>query len=89
MVGKVLFQATGDPAELPTGKLALGVIRDELARIVAQRAADDPNLRYLDGRELYGPADVAELPLPDALHPDTDTHRRIGERFAKLAFGDS
>ena len=83
--GKVLFQATGDPDERATGKLSLNVIRDELARIVAQRAAGDPNLRYLDGRDLYGAADATELPLPDQLHPDTATHRRIGERFAKLA----
>ena len=52
-----------------------------------QRAADDPNLHYLDGRDLYGEADYAELPLPDELHPDAATHRRIGERFAALAFG--
>ncbi|MFI6879909.1 GDSL-type esterase/lipase family protein [Streptomyces sp. NPDC050400] len=86
--GRITFRATGDPAERAQGKLALGVIRDELARIVAQRAADDPHLHYLDGRELYGEADHAELPLPDALHPDAATHRRIGERFAALAFGD-
>lgn len=51
-----------------------------------QRVADDPNLHYLDGRELYGETDSAELPLPDDLHPDAATHRRIGERFARLAF---
>ena len=77
--------ATGDPAG-PPPRLTLNVIRDELARIVAQRAADDPHLHYLDGRELYGEADFAELPLPDQLHPDAATHRRIGERFAALAF---
>jgi len=81
------FRATGNPAERAEGKLTLTVIRDELARIVRQRAADDPNLHYLDGRELYGAADSAELPLPDELHPDAATHRRIGERFAALAFG--
>ncbi len=84
--GRVLFQATGDPADRATGRLTLNVIREELARIVAERAADDPNLTYLDGRELYGPDDVAELPMPDRLHPDTATHRLMGERFAKLAF---
>ncbi|GAB3562098.1 SGNH/GDSL hydrolase family protein [Amycolatopsis endophytica] len=82
--GTVRFRATGDPAERAAGKLTLRIIRDELAKIVAQR--DDPHLHYLDGRELYGEADFAELPLPDALHPDAAAHRRIGERFAKFAF---
>ncbi|MFE6935393.1 GDSL-type esterase/lipase family protein [Streptomyces sp. NPDC057699] len=84
--GKLSFRATGDPAETAAGKLTLGVIRAELARIVEQRAAEDPHLFHLDGRELYGEADSAELPLPDALHPDAATHRRIGARFAELAF---
>ncbi|MFE2927036.1 GDSL-type esterase/lipase family protein [Streptomyces goshikiensis] len=80
------FRALGDPAERALGKLTLNVIREELARITEQRAAEDPNLHYLDGRTLYGEADFAELPLPDALHPDTAAHRRIGERFAEHAF---
>lgn len=84
--GRLRFVAMGDPAERASGKLTLGVIRDELARIVEQRAADDPHLYYLDGRDLYGEADFAELPLPDELHPDAATHRRIGERFAERAF---
>jgi hypothetical protein len=86
--GRLRFVATGDPAERASGKLTLNVIRDELARIVARRAAEDPDIHYLDGRELYGEADAAELPLPDDLHPDAATHRLIGERFAKLAFAD-
>lgn len=85
--GKVAFVAMGDPAETAAGKLTLNVIRAELSRIVEQRAADDPHLYYLDGRELYGEADFAELPLPDQLHPDEPAHRRIGERFAEKAFG--
>jgi hypothetical protein len=84
--GQVRFRATGDPDERATGKLTLGVIRDELDRITAQRAADDPHLYHLDGLHLYGEADHAELPLPDQLHPDAATHRRIGERFAAHAF---
>ena len=84
--GQLRFRAAGDPAERASGKLALGDIRDELSRIVAQRAAGDPCLHYLDGRELYGQADAEELPLPDQLHPDAATHRRIGEHFAKHAF---
>ncbi|MGW0904405.1 GDSL-type esterase/lipase family protein [Streptomyces sp. NPDC002853] len=84
--GRLTFSAMGDPAERAGGKLTLRVIREELARIVQQRSAEDSNLHYLDGRELYGEADVAELPLPDQLHPDAATHRRMGERFAELAF---
>ncbi|MET0695466.1 MAG: GDSL-type esterase/lipase family protein [Propionibacteriaceae bacterium] len=86
--GQLSFRAAGDPAERAYGKLTLGVIRDELTRIVHQRAAADPHLYYLDGRELYGETDFGELPLPDQLHPDAATHRRIGERFARFAFGD-
>ncbi|MGS0683609.1 GDSL-type esterase/lipase family protein [Nakamurella sp. GG22] len=84
--GEVQFIATGDPAERASGKLTLRVIRDELARITAQRAVTDPNLHHLDGLDLYGEADFAELPLPDRLHPDTATHRRIGQRFAERVF---
>ena len=83
--GRLSYLATGDPAEVAAGKLTLSVIRDALDRIVAQRA--DPNLSLLDGRELYGEADVDALPLPDGLHPDAATHRLMGERFAGLAFG--
>lgn len=85
--GTVRFRATGDPAEVAAGKLTLRVIREELARIVEQRAAEDPHLHLLDGRELYGEADAAELPLPDHLHPDAATHRLMAKRFAALAFG--
>jgi hypothetical protein len=81
--GTVRFRAAGDATDR-AGKLTLSIIRDELARIVAQRAPQDPNLHYLDGRDLYGEADHAELPLPDDLHPDAAAHRRIGERFARL-----
>ncbi|MFF3439096.1 GDSL-type esterase/lipase family protein [Streptosporangium sp. NPDC002721] len=85
--GTLRFRATGDPAERAAGRLTLNVIRDELARIVEQRAADDPNLHYLDGRDLYGETDYAEVPLPDEVHPDPEGHRRIGENFARLVFG--
>ncbi|CAL9636674.1 GDSL-type esterase/lipase family protein [Streptomyces sp. enrichment culture] len=84
--GRLRFTAAGDPEERAGGKLTLGVIRDELERLVSRRTADDPNLYYLDGRDLYGEEDHAELPLPDGLHPDAATHRRMGERFAAHAF---
>lgn len=85
--GRVEFAALGDPAEAALGKLTLRTVREELARIVAERAAEDPALHYLDGRTLYGEADSAELPLPDRLHPGPAAHRRMGERFGTYAFG--
>lgn len=85
--GVVRFQATGDPAEVAAGKLTLSTIRTELARLVTERGRTDPHLHHLDGRDLYGPHDATELPLPDGLHPDAATHRLIGERFTTHAFG--
>ncbi|TJZ41479.1 lipase [Streptomyces piniterrae] len=82
--GKLRFRALGDPSD--RSRLTLTIIREQLARIVDQRAADDPNLHYLDGLVLYGEADFAELPLPDGIHPDAATHHRMGERFAERAF---
>ncbi|MFE9031585.1 GDSL-type esterase/lipase family protein [Streptomyces iakyrus] len=84
--GRLVFAPMGDPAETATGKLTLTVIREELSRIVEQRAAADPNLHYLDGLDLYGPQDAATLPLPDHVHPDAATHHHIGDRFHELAF---
>ncbi|MEU0792344.1 SGNH/GDSL hydrolase family protein [Amycolatopsis sp. NPDC005961] len=80
--GIVRFRATGVPGP---DKLTLEVIRASLAQIVAQR--EDPALHYLDGLSLYGPADYAEFPLPDELHPDAAAHRLIASRFTELAFG--
>ena len=86
--GRIAFRATGNPTERAQGKLTLIGIRDELRKIARQRMADDPHLHYLDGLGLYGPADFADLPLPDALHPNAAAHRRIGERFADFAFAN-
>ncbi|KXO88179.1 lipase [Tsukamurella pulmonis] len=84
---RLRFEATGDPAEVRMGKLTLTVIREELARIVADRSGEDPNLHLLDGRALYGADDNVRLPLPDGLHPDAATHHLIGTRFGDIAFG--
>jgi GDSL-like Lipase/Acylhydrolase family len=80
------FRTIGHPDDLVAGRLSLNIVRDELARITAERATTDPNLHYLDGRDLYGEQDFAELPLPDQLHPDPAGYQRIGERFADFAF---
>jgi lysophospholipase L1-like esterase len=87
VAGTTRFRATGDPADVPAGRLTLRVVRDELTRIVTSRAEEDPHLHLLDGLSLYGEADAARRPLPDRLHPDADTHRSMGERVAATVFG--
>lgn len=82
--GRVRFIATGETGDTAQGRLTLRVIRDALASVVEARR--DANLHHLDGTELYGPADAEAHPLPDALHPDTETHELIATRFADHAF---
>ncbi|OCI93817.1 lipase [Rhizobium sp. AC27/96] len=84
--GQLLFQAGGNAEEVRQGKLTLTLIRDQLRTIVDRRSKDDGNIHYVDGRELYGETDNERLPLPDELHPDAETHRLMGERFAALVF---
>ncbi|MGX1481012.1 hypothetical protein RKD45_000088 [Streptomyces griseus] len=86
--GTLKFMATGDPAETTAGRLTLVIVREVLADIVKQRSAEDPNLHYLDGLDLYGQNDHEELPLPDGIHPSPEGHRRIGDNFAKIVFAN-
>lgn len=81
----VTFVARGDREDEQYGRLTLRAIREALASLASRRSGDR-NLHYLDGTRLYGETDAVAHPLPDALHPDTDTHRLIGERFAQYAF---
>ena len=82
---QVKSTATAEPSDKTQGRLTLTVTRHELRSLV-ERRADDANLHYLDGIELFGEEDAAVLPLPDNLHPSTQAHRVIGERFADRAF---
>ncbi|TCC25020.1 SGNH/GDSL hydrolase family protein [Kribbella speibonae] len=84
--GELRFTATGNPDEIPAGKLTLSIIRTELSRILTQRALTDPNLHHLDGRTLYGAPDNLAHPLPDDLHPDAPTLELIATRFVQHAF---
>ena len=81
----VRFAATGDQEGQGSERLTLRVIREAMASL-AQRRSQDANLHYLNGTDLYGPDDAITHPLPDALHPDGETHRLIGQRFANYAF---
>jgi GDSL-like Lipase/Acylhydrolase family len=73
-------------AEVRNGSLTLVQMRDIIRGVVdVRRRLGDTNLHYLDGLELFGESDVADL--PDHLHPNGDGYVRMGERFHALAFG--
>jgi hypothetical protein len=73
------------PESLATGALTLRRIRELEREAVSSRQATDPNLHLLEGPELFGPDDLADL--PDGLHPNAAGYRRMGERFHAVAFG--
>jgi lysophospholipase L1-like esterase len=78
--------APARPEILALGALTARRIRVLLASIVERRrAAGDAHLHYLDGLALFADADLADL--PDGLHPNAAGLRRMGERFAAIAFG--
>ena len=59
--------------------LTLRSVRKILQEVVRTRASEDPALFYLDGLDLFGADDIAEL--PDGLHPSAAGYLRIAERF--------
>lgn len=80
-----VFGVVDRPTALSVGCLTLRRIREIIADTVERRrGAGDDNLHYLDGLELFGEADVSDL--PDALHPNDAGYKRMGERFFAHAF---
>ena len=82
-----VMHAIGDPADVAAGALTLEVVRRELRRIATERAKQDPNIFYLDGLHLLGLHEADEY-LGEGLHPTAAGYRLIGERFARLVFGE-
>jgi len=76
------------PHDVQRGRLSLSLTRELLEQIVEWRSRTDPNLHYLDGRELYGEAESESMPMRDGLHPDSAAQRHIGLRFAELVLGE-
>ena len=74
------------PAAQSAGALTARRIRELLASIAeGRRRQGDAHLIYLDGLVLFAEPDLDDL--PDGLHPNASGLRRMGERFAALAFG--
>lgn len=86
--GAVRGFTVGDPADVARGALTLAISRDHVRHVADVRAGEGEVIAYLDGRELYGPGDVAAYPLPDGLHPDRVLYEEMGRRFDRLVFGD-
>ena len=72
------------PDDLAVGALTLQRVRELEREVVAARQATDPNLHLVEGTELFGKGDVADL--PDGLHPNAAGYERMGRRFHDLAF---
>ena len=65
------------------GGLTLEMMRGHLEDAVERlKACGDGNIRYFDGRELFG-EDLVDPHMPDQLHPDGDGYEIIGRRFAE------
>lgn len=71
--------------EIQAGCLTLRRIREVLEEVVSKRVATgDQHLAYLDGLNLFGEDDAADL--PDDLHPNPEGYRRMGQRYADQVF---
>jgi hypothetical protein len=76
------FKTIPGSESIRMGCMSLTRIREINADVVEKRrAAGDERVRYLDGLDLFGPADAEDL--PDDLHPNAAGYVRMGERFAK------
>lgn len=83
----LIHQAVPRADDLRRGALTLTGIRELLAEhVTLRRAEGDAQLYLVDGLDLFGPDDVADL--PDGLHPNAAGYRRMAERFLPIAFGE-
>ena len=81
--GKFVTQAGHEAIRV--GCLTLTRVREIMADVVdIRQRAGDRQLHYLDGLQLFGAADAADL--PDDLHPNPAGYARMGRRFADSVF---
>jgi len=92
--GPTMPNAVGKFVTLPgheviqTGCMTLTRVREIIQEVVGVRQrAGDKNLHYLNGLQLFGEADAADL--PDDLHPNPAGYARMGARFAEAIFSTS
>jgi len=79
------FAAVERSTALAEGALSLERIREMITAIVGtRRDHGDTNLHLIDGLQLFGEADVADL--HDRLHPNAAGYVRMGQRFHQIAF---
>lgn len=69
--------------DVADGELSLARSREILAEIVERRRGEHESTEYLDGRELLGPDEIADL--PDGVHPSPAGYLRMADRFTRLA----
>ena len=86
VTGRQRFIATGTQGDTANGRLTLQTVREALKEVMSHRA-DDPNLYYIEGTDLFGEKDAEAMPLTDNLHPSPDAHRLIGERVVERMTG--
>lgn len=83
-VGSGRFAGTPREMNPGDGSLTLRRTRDLIGRVVTDRSARDPQLRVVDGTDLFGDDDDAAL-LYDDLHPNQHGYDLIAARFTDLA----
>jgi hypothetical protein len=65
--------------------MTLEMMREQLIDAVDRLTdAGDAHLVYVDGRELFGQAEVDAGLLPDELHPNGDGYEVMGETFSRV-----
>lgn len=86
--GRIECFCYGEVEDIKKGALTLAYSRELLSNAVKVRQAAGENIHYINGLELFGPSDVSTYTLPDALHPDAELYREMGERFRSIVFGE-